>query len=96
MQMLFYLIVAYGLAFGFQNKVPFLYGKSAFLDALLRCTFCTGFHCGWMAWLLSWAASGHPPAEGWQAAASVLTWAFAAAGFSYAVDAGVQWLESKK
>lgn len=92
--MWFYLIVSYGLCFGFQNKVSVLHGLSKFTDALLKCTFCTGFHCGWMAWLCASAVQGQFLATGWHIAPSVLAWAFASAGFCYAVDAGVRYLES--
>lgn len=90
----FYLLLCYGLCFGFQNKIPFLYGKLSILDRALKCTYCTGFHCGWMVWLLVWAATGTPMAEGAIAIpASVLGWSFASAAFCYAVDAGIKWLE---
>ena len=54
------LIVAYGICFGLQNKLPFLYSrlyredgeKAHFFDQMLTCSYCTGFHAGWIAWLL--------------------------------------------
>ena len=98
----FYLLVAYGLCFGFQNKLPFLYSEAyresgepqRFVDKLLHCTYCTGFHTGWMAWLLAWAVEGKPPDADWQAPASVLIWALASAAFCYVMDAFVRWLEA--
>jgi hypothetical protein len=50
MDFFFYLLVAYGIAFGMQHKAPFLRGKSAWLDRMLVCTYCTGFHAGWITW----------------------------------------------
>lgn len=102
MGMLFYLLVGYGVCFGLQNKFPFLYSEEyrktgephRVLDRLLHCTYCTGFHMGWVVWLLSWAVSSEPPANGWQAIPSVLLWSFASAAFSYVVDAIVRWLEA--
>jgi hypothetical protein len=98
----FYMLVAYGVAFGFQNKLTFLYSEgyretgepANILDRLLHCTYCTGFHTGWMVWLLSWWIEGKLPAEGWAVPASVLVWSFASAAFCYVVDAFVRWLES--
>ena len=90
------LLLAYGLAFGFQNKLPFLDGKSNFLDALLKCTYCTGFHCGWMSWFLTWGVTGKPPVE-WGVAptlASLLLWSFASAAACYVVDTAVRWCEA--
>lgn len=100
--LLFYMLVAYGLAFGVQNKLTFLYSEAYhlsgepanLLDRLLHCTYCTGFHTGWMVWLLSWWVEGKPQQEGWGAPASLLTWAFGSAAFCYVVDAFVRWLES--
>lgn len=45
---LFDLIFCYALTFGLMNKVPFLYNRLPILDKLLSCSYCTGFHSGWM------------------------------------------------
>lgn len=89
----YFLLFSYGLAFGLMNKVPILYGKSAFLDALLGCSYCTGFHCGWMAWLCSLALNGKPPVDGGVVviATSILLWSFSSAGACYILDAVVGW-----
>ncbi len=100
--MLFYLLVAYGLCFSFQNKLPFLYTErcrelgepQSFFDKFLHCTFCVGFHCGWMVWLLAWATTGNQPAQGWNMIPSMFLWAFGSAGFCYAADALIKWLET--
>lgn len=52
MEFFFYLFVAYGIAFGLQNKALFLRGHHDLIDKLLQCTYCTGFHAGWMTWIL--------------------------------------------
>ena len=101
MSMLIYWLVAYGLCFGLQNKLPFLYSEEyresgepqRFLDRLLHCTYCTGFHCGWLVWLLAWGVEGKPPAGDLGIPFSLVAWAFGTAGFCYAVDALVKWLE---
>lgn len=43
--------VIYTLGFGIQNKATFLHERSAFTDALISCSFCLGFHCGWLSLL---------------------------------------------
>lgn len=89
------LLFAYSLAFGFQNKAPWLYSKNAFLDALLGCAYCTGFHCGWLVWLGSWMVMGKLPVDGGPSAiiGSLLAWSFASAAACYMVDTGVRWCE---
>jgi hypothetical protein len=91
---LMYLVLAYGLTFGIQNKATFLRGKLAVLDRLVKCTYCTGFHSGWMTWLLAWALEGRAPAtQPLGIAASVVAWGLASAAFSYGVDTAIRWLE---
>lgn len=91
--MILWFFVMYGVCFALQNKFPFLYGRIALLDALLKCTFCLGFHSGWLAWLLSCWMNGFPETNFVPVA---LTWAFASSAFCYVLDALVQWLETTK
>ena len=86
------LLLAYGLCFGLMNKVDFLHGKSAFTDALLKCSYCTGFHSGWLAWLLTAPMRGFDPS--WQAPLQAAAWAFSAAVFCYGADTVLQLAES--
>ena len=53
MDFFFYLLVAYGITFGMQHKATFLRGKNAWLDSMLICTYCTGFHAGFSLELVS-------------------------------------------
>jgi hypothetical protein len=83
------------MAFAFQNKAPFLYGRSNFTDRLLQCTYCLGTHCGWITWVLACVLAGQwllP--TWWQNIASMLVWAGCGAVFSYAIDTVIRWLES--
>lgn len=97
-----YLLVAYGLCFGIQNKLTFL-RRIAFFKALVSCTYCLGTHCGWMVWILAWAVEGRMPAVvpgnpepvGLAILASLAVWAMAGAAFCYALDAVVRWLETR-
>ena len=91
------LLAAYALSFGFQNdKAKLLTDqlrKIDFFDRLLNCAYCTGFHCGWIVWLLTWAATSTPPASGYHAIPSILLWSFASAAMCYVIDTAVQYLE---
>lgn len=85
------LLLAYGICFGAMNKVDFLHRKSAFTDRLLKCSYCTGFHAGWMAWGLARMVHGW---GGWQTLPEALLWAFSSAVFCYSVDTVLQLAES--
>jgi len=63
-----WMFVAYGLCFGIQNKLPDkVYQVGGRVQKFLRCAYCVGTHCGWMAWLISWAAQGKPLLGDWAA-----------------------------
>ena len=51
-----------GLCFWLQYKADWLVGgirkRIDFFDRMLKCGFCTGFHCGNLMYLLSWFANG--------------------------------------
>jgi hypothetical protein len=85
------LLFAYGLTFGMMHKLPsFVYSAApAFLSRLLSCAYCTGFHAGWMAYLVSYWGWGmfHLP--------SLVIWAIASAAFSYGADTLFRWAESR-
>jgi hypothetical protein len=88
-----HLVFVYALCFGVQNKLTFLYGRAELLDRMLSCTYCLGFHCGWVTWLWHWLMAGKPPGEGWAIPASVVFWALVSAAWCYILDAVVRWLE---
>ena len=81
------LLFAYGVAFGAMNKLPgTVYERGpALVRRLLACSYCTGFHTGWMAYL----AVSHSDII-WHHAP---IWAFASGAFSYGVDTALQTLE---
>lgn len=90
------LLAAYTITFGLQNdKLPILslrLRKLSFFEKMFECPYCTGFHAGWIVWVLSVAAQGLP-AEGWHNVASVILTALASAAFCYALDVTLQFLE---
>jgi hypothetical protein len=86
------LIAAYGICFGFMNKLPFLYARRPFLDALLSCSFCMGFHSGVVVWLLAHLAGFIP--WGGPFYFEIPLWGLASAAFCYAVDTLLRAVES--
>ena len=90
------LLAAYGLAFCLQNKIPFLWHKHPLLDRLLNCTYCTGFHSGWI--VIGAALTSHHLTGSFVVGG--LTWldmglfSFASSAFVYLLDAAARCLES--
>lgn len=110
MEHLLPLLAAYGLCFGLMNDkakpitdwmraIPFrVRGSDAeattFFERMLACPYCTGFHCGWVLWLVLGCepVGSGSGVVGTVAAAPV--WAFASAIFCYLVDTMAQWFEA--
>jgi hypothetical protein len=91
--MLFLLLCAYSITFGLQHKVPFFHGKSQFTDKLLACTYCTGFHAGYITYLIDkggkWLQNGILEIN----ALELLLFAFASSMFAYMIDTLVRVME---
>ena len=91
-----------GLSHGWLNKghylkSPFLHQKNNFLDKLLECTFCCGFHSGilvWGIWYLGRITQGDAVVETISPIADPLLMGFASAAFSYFVDTIIGWMEA--
>ena len=97
--MIFYLLLAaYGLTFAIQHKIPWIHGITSFSDSMLACTFCTGFHAGWITWLLYFIPLWSIDDTLWERHTlfEVIPFAFAAAGTSYILDSLGQHLESSE
>jgi hypothetical protein len=93
--------LTYGLCFGFANKLPNLYSDGfkdtgvaeSVMDNLLSCTYCLGFHCGWLSAVLMWCFFGFP-SLGWHTAAfGLVICGFASSAWCYFIDTAVRWLE---
>ena len=87
-------LLMYGLCFGLMNKLPdFFYGLPG-IGSLLSCAYCTGFHCGWLVWLLDQASTQSWPdgIAGWLA---VPMWALSGAAFCYAMETTLNLAESR-
>lgn len=93
-RMLFLLLCAYAICFGIQHKISFLHEKSEFIDKMLACTYCTGFHAGYLTYLINeggkWLQDGKLDIN----VSEVLLFAFASSIFSYIVDTLVRVLEN--
>ena len=86
MEIMLKLLASAGVTFGIQNKIPFLHRKSDILDSMLNCTYCTGFHAGWLVYLLSAGLKG-------MIIKDLILFSFASAIFSYALDELIKYLE---
>ena len=106
-----HLLAVYGICFGLQNKLPFLYSEGyratqepeTFMDKLLHCTYCTGVHAGWLVWVLMWGAFGTNPMHAlWGLDPSVegqvaglILWCFAMGAWCYLCDVVARWCEAR-
>ena len=83
MEIIKFILTSYGITFFLQHKAyPFL-SKQPFFKEMLECTFCTGFHGGWIAFLL---LAKNEPILKWQFIAELISWGFAGAAAAYIVD----------
>ena len=89
------LFAMYGVAFGIQHKLPGMWDGAAkkvfrdgILEALLSCTYCVGFHAGWISYLCYSLHEMSMPNMG-----GAILFSFAGASFSYTIDAYVMSLE---
>lgn len=88
---LFELLACYGLTFGLMNKTLWLQNRSQFAASLLSCSYCTGFHSGWIIYLASNLEKLSPTNTDFLVTA--MLWSFASACFCYSLDVAMQKLE---
>ena len=86
------LLAAYGICFGIMNKLSFLYGKVDIFDRLVSCSYCVGFHTGWMVWGLS-QLSGVVESSG-PFYLEIPLWGLTTAAFCYICDTLLRLVES--
>ena len=90
------LLVAYSITFGLQNdKISSVTDRLrtiSIFDRMLNCSYCTGFHAGWLSWLLMGLLQGFP-LEGWRNLLSLILTALAASMATYFLDSLVQAFE---
>lgn len=85
---LFELLFCYGLTFGMMNKTTPIQNRLNidFVKEMLSCSYCTGFHAGWISLLIL-----HPTL--FKDIQTILYWCFVSSAFSYITDAFVAYLE---
>jgi hypothetical protein len=75
-------------------EAPWAPGEvSTLFERLFQCAYCTGFHTGWVTWLLGVGMAGLPYPHHFGNGASLLVWSFASAVFCYLVDTAARRLE---
>lgn len=106
MSILLTLTAAYGICFGLMNEKVSILNKllyalplfrreeENFFQRMFKCSYCTGFHTGWMVWVVESAprllGSG---VDGLEFTVGALVTAFASSVFCYAVDTLIAWFE---
>ena len=84
----FDLLVFYAVTFGLMNKITFAYNRVNFLDRMLECSYCTGFHAGWIVYLLKcYMTSSNPTLL------FALYFSLVSASSSFIIDKFTDWLE---
>lgn len=90
------LLLAYSITFGLQNdKAKFVTERlreSPTFENMLSCSYCTGFHAGWVSWLLMAFLQGLPT-SGWYNALSLIVTALTASIAVYFMDTLLQAIE---
>ena len=105
MSWLVLMFVAYGLSFGFSNKLPegFYFTKDGdpaehFFAKMSRCAYCTGFWMGMLAkgmdWALTASAGGVMPANAGEIVSTLLIYGMSSAAFCYLFHCLTLWLEN--
>lgn len=87
---LFELLFCYGVTFGLMNKTLWLQNRSSYLGKLFECSYCTGFHAGWIIYLTKLINT-----EMQFNIIGLIYFCFASSAFCYIADCICEYLESK-
>lgn len=102
------LVAAYGICFGLMNDkakwltdplkdIPLRRDQetgSTFFMRMLDCPYCTGFHTGWMVWLIGvFPMYMQTEPVAWYYLGEALLYGFASSAFCYGTDTIIQWFE---
>ena len=93
MDMVLLLLASYALTFWIQSKLLFL-RIGNFLPKLLDCTFCIGFHTGWIIFLISQFSILFEKQEYFFGMIVVILFGLASASFCYFLDTFIRLMES--
>lgn len=85
MSLLVLMLASCGMAFWVQYKLLCHY---QWLYNIASCSYCVGFWCGWITWVLAWVANGSSIVGSSQAEIAIggTCWAFASAACNYMFD----------
>ena len=86
---LFELLTCYGLTFGLMNKTSWIQNRLKFTKKLLSCSYCTGFHAGWLVYLSTLNKMNIHNIN----TKDFFVYSFAAAAFCYIIDTALIKLE---
>jgi len=106
MEIFVLILASYGLTFGLMNdkaklltdllkKIPlFVREDRTFFDRMFVCPYCTGFHTGWMVYLLA-EVPGFVSGQAFDLSIGLGAALFALASSTscYALDVAIQWFE---
>ncbi len=67
-------LAALGIAFALQNKLPDALDTLPFVGKMLACSFCSGFHAGWIAYLVVFQGRSISEAVGFAFATAFVYW----------------------
>jgi hypothetical protein len=96
MNIIITILCIYGLCFGLQNKATFLRGHSDLLDELLNCTYCLGFHCGWLFYIFNYFLFFKiEELNILQTGFQMTCYGFFGASTTYLIDTAIRWIESQ-
>lgn len=97
------LIAAYGITFGLMNDkaklitdllvaIPLFKdsNEKTFFARMFVCSYCTGFHAGWMVYLIE---NFEKATLSYGFFSALLVFSFASSIFCYSVDTVLQWFE---
>ena len=90
--LIIYTIAIYGLCFGIQHKALFLHNKNDFFDTMFKCTYCTGFHCGWSVYLMFYFFNKSE--FNYDMIFDMTIFAFYGASMCYIIDTVIRYFES--
>lgn len=84
----FDLLAFYAVTFGLMNKITFAYNKVGFFDRMFECSYCTGFHAGWIVYILKCKIYSSEIAF-----LTLLYFSLVSASSSFIIDKFTDWLE---
>ena len=83
------LLASYGLCFAIQHKLTILHNRLDFFDRMFACTYCTGFHTGWIMYCILMLNKSFEFND-------LILVSFASSVFCYTLDEFIKYLETSE